>query len=314
MTFLKQHSYLTPWLALVGGVAVVGLVDPTFFKPDTLIQLTANSMTLMLMAVGLTFVIYIGSIDLSAQAVAAVSSVILAQLLPDLGWFALPAALLGGASIGLISGIVFGLLRVPSLVATLAVGGIAASSALWLSGSRSLAIPATYRETYLAWIAADALGLPNVIWVSALAVAIAVLIERATPFGKMMKSVGCSEPASMVAGIRVRTIKVMAFTLAGTYAGLAGIVLGARLATGSPTIANEFLLPAIAAVVLGGTSLVGGTGGVIFTVAGTLMITVIRTGMTFVGVDAFAQQIVFGILLILAIGLNSARGASNAVK
>jgi ribose transport system permease protein len=129
-----------------------------------------------------------------------------------------------------------------------------------------------------------------------------------------MKAVGCSEPAARVSGIKVTQIKLMVFTLSGLFAALSGVVLAGRLSSGSPTIANEFLLPAIAAVVLGGTALTGGSGGVMRTLVGTMLIAVVRTGMTFVGVDAMAQQIVFGLILILAVGLSAGRAPKGVVK
>jgi ribose transport system permease protein len=98
----------------------------------------------------------------------------------------------------------------------------------------------------------------------------------------------------------VNLVKILAMTLSGTAAGLAGVVIGARLSSGSPTIANEFLLPAIAAIVVGGTAITGGMGTVVYTLIGVLIISVVRVGMTFMSVNIFAQQIVFGLLIVVA--------------
>ena len=307
MTAIGRFAPLLPWIALIAAILIVGSFDSTFLRPMTLIGLFADSATLFLMAIGMTWVIFIGSIDLSAQAVAAVASVVLARLIPDHSATAIPLALLAGAGFGLLSGCVHGLMRIPSFIATLAVGGIAATAGLYVSGQRSIQIEAASRSDVLGWAVHVSGGIPNEIWVALAALAAALLVEQATPFGKAMKAVGCSEPGARVAGVHVRRTKLAVFAFAGVFAALSGIVLAGRLSSGSPTIANEFLLPAIAAVVLGGTSLAGGSGGVLRTLVGALLIAVIRTGMTFVGVDALAQQIVFGLVLIAAVALTMGR-------
>ena len=314
MVRLRFLNPYLPWIALVLAILVVGLFDARFLDPMTLIGLMADNATLFVMALGMTFVIYVGSVDLSMQSVAAVASIVLALLLPEYGLAAIPAAIVIGGLLGLLSGFVHGKLRIPSFVATLATGGIAATAALWISGQRAIGIAGDVRNDTLGWIIGSTLGLPNEIWVSLVVFMLAFVLEQATPFGKMMKAVGCSEPAATVSGIRVTRIKLAVFALAGAFAALSGIMLAGRLSSGTPTIANEFLLPAIAAVVLGGTSLTGGNGGVLRTLAGTMLIAVFRTGMTFVGVNALAQQIVFGTILILAVCLNSGHAPKGVMK
>jgi ribose transport system permease protein len=314
MARFKVLSPYLPWIALAITILIVGSFDRRFLDPLTLIGLMADNATLFVMAIGMTFVIYIGSIDLSMQSVAAIAAIVLAMLIPAHGLLAIPAAVLAGAGFGLLSGFVHGRLRIPSFVATLAVGGIVATCALWLSGQRAVGISGDIRTHDLDWVIGTSLGAPNEIWVSLVVLLIAAVLEQATPFGKMMKAVGCSEPASTVSGIRVTRIKLAVFALAGAFAAMSGVMLAARLSSGTPTIANEFLLPAIAAVVLGGTSLTGGSGGVFRTLAGTMLIAVFRTGMTFIGVNALAQQIVFGIILILAVCLNVGRAPKNVMK
>jgi ribose transport system permease protein len=314
MNRIKQLGPYLPWLALVVTILAIGTYDHRFLDPATLIGLIADSATLFLMAIGMTYVVYIGSIDLSMQAVAAVSSIVLALLIPRYGFAGIGVALAAGAAFGLLSGFVHGRLRIPSFIATLAVGGIVVTVARYISGDRSIEIVGEVRDNVLGWAIGKTAGLPDEIWVSLVVLLIALTIEQATPFGKAMKAVGCSEPAARVSGIKVTQIKLMVFTLSGLFAALSGVVLAGRLSSGSPTIANEFLLPAIAAVVLGGTALTGGSGGVMRTLVGTMLIAVVRTGMTFVGVDAMAQQIVFGLILILAVGLSAGRAPKGVVK
>jgi ribose transport system permease protein len=314
MTRFQSLSPYMPWIALAAAILAIGMFDRNFLSPSTLIGLMADNATLLAMAIGMTFVIMIGSIDLSMQSVAAVASIVLANELPAYGLIALPAALLAGAAFGALSGAVHGALRIPSFVATLSVGGIAATAAFWLSNQRAVGIAGDLRAQYLGWLAGDAFGVPDILLVVLAVLAAVAVVEQMTPFGKMMKAVGCSEPASSVSGISVIRIKIAAFTISGVFAAFAGLLLAVRLSSGTPTIANEFLLPAIAAVVLGGTSLSGGSGGVVRTLAGAMLIAVFRTGMTFVGVNALAQQIVFGTILILAVGLNAPRASTGITK
>jgi ribose transport system permease protein len=314
MARLRFLTPYLPWIALVIAILIVGMFDRRFLDPLTLIGLFADNATLFVMALGMTFVIYIGSVDLSMQAVAAIGSIILAMLVPAYGLLAVPVAVLAGGAFGLVSGFVHGRLRIPSFVATLAVGGIVATAGLWISDQHGIGIAGDIRADKLGWVIGTSLGLPNEIWVSLVALVIAAVIEQATPFGKMMKAVGCSEPASTISGIKVTQVKLAVFALAGAFAAMSGVMLAARISSGTPTIANEFLLPVIAAVVLGGTSLTGGSGGVIRTLAGTMLIAVFRTGMTFVGVNALAQQIVFGVILILAVCLNTGRAPKGVMK
>ena len=311
---LDMQSPLLPLVALVAAILAVGAFDPAFLSPRVLINLFADSATLFIMAIGLTVVIMIGSIDLSPQAVAALSSVVLALLLPGWGAAAIPVALVMGLLAGAMSGFVYAVLRIPSFVATLAVGGVVASVTLWLSDQRAIQLDTTLRADRLGWIIGESVGLPNVGWISLAVLAVALVVEQATPFGKAVRAVGYNEFGARANGIRNLRVKMAVFMIAGFMAALSGVVLAARLAAGSPTIANEFLLPAIASVVLGGTALTGGAGGVLRTMLGVMLIAVFRTGMNFAGVNVLAQQIVFGAMLVLAVGLSIQRMPGSIVK
>jgi ribose transport system permease protein len=138
--------------------------------------------------------------------------------------------------------------------------------------------------------------------------------QRFSPFGRYSTAIGAGEAAVWASGIRVNRHKVLAYALSGGLAALGGILLAARLSSGSPTLANQLLLPAIAAVVVGGTAITGGVGGIERTIVGALIISVVRVGMTFVGVNIFAQQMVFGAVLVAAVGLTIDRTKVGIVK
>jgi len=303
-----------PIATLVVLVLVVGVFSPAFLEASTLMLLAADTATLFIMGAGLTFVIMVGGIDLSVQAVASLSSVVMAVTLPWLGALSVPVAIASGVIAGLISGFAQTKLRIPSFISTLAVSGIAAATALMLSGTRSVPIPPGMRETVLAFAASRTFGVPNDILVALAVLLASLFVERRTVFGRWSIAVGAGEPAALVAGVPVNRVKITALAVSGALAALAGVVMGARLSSGSPTLANEFLLPAVAAVCVGGTALTGGVGSVARTLVGALIVSVVRIGMTFIGVDPFAQQIVFGTVLVLAVAATIDRSKIPIVK
>ena len=296
-----------PALFLLLLVVAIAVAAPGFGSPDTLLVILADTTTLFTLAAGVTFVILLGSIDLSIPSVASLSTVIVALLLPRIGIGACAVALAAGAVAGLVSGFVHVRLRVPSFIATLASGGVVGGVALYISDARNIAIPAEARDL-LDWITGTTAGVPNIIGVGVVALAIGVYLQRYSRFGRYSLAIGAGEPAAWAAGIRVNRHKILAFVLSGAFAALAGILLAARLASGSPTVANQLLLPAISAVLVGGTAITGGIGGIGRTLVGALTVSVVRIGMTFLGVNIFAQQMVFGAVLILAVAITLDRG------
>jgi len=302
-----------PFLVLIGLVAFIGILKPGFVSIDTLVVVMADTATLFILAAGVTFVVMLGGIDLSIQAVASLSSVIIAVTLNRAGYWAFPAALLAGLAIGCFSGIVHVWLRIPSFIVTLATSGLAAAAALVMSQGRSITIGDTGRS-FLSWIIGRFFGVPNVIIVAAAVGGIGILAQCYTAFGRYSTAIGAGEAATWASGVAVNHQKVIAYALSAMLAALAGILLAGRLSSGSPTLANELLLPAIAAVVVGGTAITGGAGGIGRTAIGALIISVVRVGMTFIGVNIFAQQIVFGAVLIMAVAATIDRTKVLIVK
>ncbi|WP_417582632.1 ABC transporter permease [Nitrincola sp.] len=309
-----QITKYLPYITLFSLVVLISLYDPAFIRIENLLQTAQDISTLFIMALGMTFVIYIAGIDLSSQSVASMTTVIVALLLPSLGVGAALAAVLIGAFYGMISGIVHTRFKIASFIATLAVGGIAYATGQVVSGQRSIYMPADLREQSLGWLVGNTAGIPHEILVALALLLIALFIERRTVFGRSLKAVGSGELAAVASGLKVTKIKIMAFALSGAFAAIAGVMLATRLSGGSPTMADQFLLPAIVAVLVGGTPLTGGIGGVLNTLVGALIVAVIRTSMTYLEVPAEAQQIFFGIVLISAIALTIDRSKVKVVK
>ncbi|CAN5234454.1 ABC transporter permease [soil metagenome] len=313
----EQRARLQTWLPLIVLVILVlsvGLYDRTFFSVGNFLSMTADTMTLFLMASGVTLVIMMGGIDLSVQAVASMASCILAVYLQRFGFLAIALAVAGSALAGLLGGVASTKLRIPSFIATLAVSGLVVSAGNWFSETRSVNIPATLSASYLDWAVGTTMGVPNEILVGMVFLMILSAVLGLTPFGRLIRGIGAQERAVMASGIDVDRVKIAAYTLSGIMAGVAGVVMAARLGSGSPTLANEFLLPAIACIVVGGTAITGGVGSIWRTFIGALIVQVVRIGMTFAGISVFAQQIVFGFILVAAVAITMDRAKVLVIK
>ena len=193
------------------------------------------------------------------------------------------------------------------------MGGVLFSTALVTSGEKSITLEVSERG-YLAWVTGAGLGIPNVVVIGLVVLAVAHVLQAHTRFGRYSAAIGAGEPAAYASGVKVNRQKVIAYVLSAAFAALAGVILAGRLASGSPTLAAEMLLPSIAAVVVGGTAITGGVGSIWRTLVGALIISVVRIGMTFLGVNIFAQSIVFGVVLIAAVAITIDRSKIPIVK
>lgn len=308
---LRAHF---PWLTLVVLALLVSLAHPEFLQPANLLQMASDVAALFVMALGITLVIYIGGIDLSSQSLANMATVLATVALPLGGPWTSLLVLLAGALLGGASGVASTKLKVPSFIATLALGGIALSLGAYVSKQQSVSMDAGLRAQGYGWIYGATLAIPHEVLIALALLAALLFLERRTTFGRVLKAIGCGELAALASGIRVDRYKIAAYAISGALAAAAGLIFAARLAGGGPNVAEGFLLPAIVAVLVGGTSLSGGVGGVLNTFVGTLIVAVIRTGMVYLEVPAQSQQFVFGLMLIVAIALTIDRSKLQMVK
>ncbi|MCY1274514.1 Ribose import permease protein RbsC [compost metagenome] len=311
---LNSLRNLAPLFALVLLCTMISAYDPGFIHPTAVLGLLADTATLFIMATGITFVLLIGGIDLSSQAVASLASVVVALLLPAYGYWAFPIGLATGIAAGTLSGVLHTRLRLPSFIVTLAIGGVVSTLTMLISKTRTIEIDSRDREAYFRWVTGTTAGIPNEALIALVVLLVCVVLHKRTAFGRFCNAIGSGEPAALASGVKVVQVKIIAFALSAGLAALSGIVMAGRLSSGSPTLANEFLLPAIAAVLVGGTALTGGVGGVWRTLIGALLVSVVRIGMTFVGISIFAQQIVFGVILVLAVAMTIDRSKIAIVK
>ena len=310
---LERLRDLAPLALLLVLCLGIQAMAPGFATRGTLAVILADMSSLFVLAAGVTFVILLGGIDLSIQSVASLGSVVLAQSVNHVGPLAFLVVLATGLLFGLASGIVHVRLRVPSFIATLATGGVASGIALLLADGQTITIGESGRR-YTAWLNGSPLGIPATFLLAVGIGAIGFVVLRYTRFGRYSQAVGAGEPAAAAAGINVDRVKVMAFAASGMLAAVAGAILGCRMSSGSPALANQQLLPAIAAVIVGGTAITGGLGGMLRTAMGALIIAVVQLGMTFVGVNIFAQQTVFGLMLVAAVAVTIDRSKLAVIK
>lgn len=296
------------------GLALLALI--IFFSVTTEHFLTANNITNILtqitinlvLAVGMTFVILIGGIDLSVGSVMAFAAVVAGKAitLPGFGdaeaiALAIFAATMTGVLCGLFNGIVSAFWSLPSFIITLGMLNIARGGALQISGAQTIySFPFAFEEFGSAMI----YGVPVVFLVALLFVLIAWFILNFTVFGRLLYGIGNNEEAVRLAGHPVFWYKVAAFTICGLTAGVAAVVYMARLNISSPIAGIGFELNAIAAVIIGGTSLSGGRGSVIGTLLGAIIIGVLANGLILYGLSDFMRQMITGVVIIVAVILD----------
>jgi ribose transport system permease protein len=302
-----------PVAILLVLVVAVGIITPQFLYPQTLLTLAGDTATLFVLAAGETFVIMLGGIDLSIEATASFCSVVVAMALPSFGFLSFPLGALVGAIIGLINGLVHTRLKIPSFIATLAAMGVWSGLALVITNVKPIQIEIK-NASYLVWIAGKTLGIPNTVFIGIAVLIVCLIVQRYTAFGRYSSAIGAGEAATWASGVNVDRYKLIAFTVSGLLAGMTGVILSGIMSGGSARMADNFLLPAIATVIVGGTAITGGVGSVWRTVIGALIISVVRVGMQFVGVDVFAQQIVFGVMLVIAVAITIDRSKIPIVK
>ncbi|MET7403595.1 ABC transporter permease [Dactylosporangium sp. NPDC005572] len=298
---------------LVVLVLVVRSRQPSFLSVPSLRVLLESAAPIMLLALGQMFVILIGGIDLSIAVLASFGTVLLAKWLPGMGVLGVLAMLVTLSMAGALNGFISAYLQVPSFIVTLGAMGLWSGVALTVSGASTLPL----REGY------DAIGwlkdlrfveIPASGVLALVVVLVTAVLMRTLSAGRALHAMGLAERAVLMSGGRTLRLRVLAFTLSGLCAGLAAVVLGATQFSGAPTLANALLLPAIAAVVVGGSAITGGVGGPVRTLIGTLVIGVLRVGLNISGVDPAYEQVVYGVVIIAAVALTLDRSRMKVVK
>jgi ribose transport system permease protein len=297
-------------LALAAEVVVFAILSPYFFTTDNLLNVTLQISITSIIAAGMTFVILTGGIDLSVGSVVAFVGVIGASLLKtDLPYTAaiilsLTASLLVGAASGGIAGLFVTRLRITPFIVTLALMTIWRGGAFVVTEGRPVwDLPEAFADLG----SGRTMGIPNPTLIMAAVFVIAHIVLTRTRFGRYVYAIGGNIEASRLAGINTNKILMEVYVISGSLAALSGVLLASRMNSGQPNSGLMYELDVIAAVVVGGTSLSGGRGSILGTLIGSLLIGVLRNGLNLLNVGSYVQQVIVGVVILLAVMLDQLR-------
>jgi len=289
---------------LLAAVIILSLVSDTFLTVTNLMNVLRQVSINGILAVGMTFIILTAGIDLSIGSLMAVAAVIATSIVandPGAVGLAMLAGVAASGLLGGVSGTMSAKLNVAPFVATLAMMTIARGIALIYTNGRPTVVNSDPFK-YLGQGYIGPLPVPVVIFVAVTAIMAVVLYK--TKFGRYVYAIGGNENASKISGIRVDRIKIWVYVINGILAGLAGILLASRISSGQPNSGMGYELDAIAAVVIGGTSLFGGRGSLLGTIVGVLIIGIINNGLNLLDVSSYWQQIIKGLIIAGAVILD----------
>jgi len=281
---------------------IIALINPVFLTSNNLLNILRQTSTNLYLALAMTMIIILGGIDLSVGSIMAVTGVVTTMLIALMGMpviVAVAAGILVGMAIGAVNGYIAATTIIPPFIITLATMNIARGAAYVLTDGQ----PVRVMSDSFNFIGSGYIGgiLPMPVLYLLILLIISYLLMNKTKLGRYMYAVGGNPEAARFSGINIKRIKFFAYTFSGFMAAVAGIVLASRMFSGQPTAGNAAELDAIAAVVLGGTSMTGGYGKIGGTVIGALIIGVLSNGLNLMGVSSFWQYIVKGIVILVAV-------------
>jgi ribose transport system permease protein len=301
---LIQARQFGTLIGLVVLSAVLWILTPHFLTVSNLLNIAEQTSINAVVAVGMTFVIVSGGIDLSVGSIVALAGVVLGTALK--GAQPLPAALLLALGVGLVCGLINGALiswgGLPPFIVTLGTMSIARGAALLYTEGRPVS---GFDESFRILATGRAGFLPAPVIATALVYAIAHFVLTRTTFGRYVYAIGGNEEATRLSGVSIRFHKTMIYGVSGLMSGTAAVILTARLNSAQPIAGMMYELDAIAATVIGGTSLMGGEGSLGGTLVGALIMGVLRNGLNLLGVSSFLQQIVIGGVIVVAVLLDT---------
>ncbi len=320
-TFRQLFTLLGPFLGLLLVVGIFSIkpeVREVFLTGGNFKIILTQTVIVAIGALGMTLIIVSGGIDLSVGSVVALASVVGAKLLSLPEPWSTPgviaATVLAGGLVGLINGSLIAIFRMMPFIVSLGMMGVARGAAKWLGENQTVNYDEKAAVNTI--MALDEpykfFPLPIGVWVAiGLAVVIAILL-RQTVFGRYVFAIGSNEATARLCGIRVRMHKVIIYGLAGLLFGTAGLMQLSRLTQGDPTVAIGLELDIIAAVVIGGASLSGGTGSILGSMIGAVIMAVLRNGSNQMGWQTYMQEIIIGTVIVLALALDKFRQSKQA--
>ena len=293
---------------------VVAVLTPAFIGGGGLAIIASSSAPILLLALGQAMVLNVGSIDLSNASIGLLGAILLALTLGPVAGVAPIVVLLATTAFGAVNGLIVAYAQVPSFALTLGTLGIFQAAALVVSGRTTVYVSSngeSVRSLYESGIA----NVPLTFWLGVLLALALWALLRYTRIGRGMTAIGKNESAAIFSAVRTRSLKVFAFAISGFAAGLAGIVIIAQAGAASPTgLGSDLLLPAIAAALIGGTSISGGVVNPLTVIFGALTVALVPIATTAIGIDAQAQSLVYGVVIIAVVALTMSRNKASIVK
>jgi len=310
-SYVAQHGRQFGTLfGLLALCVILWILTPYFLTVSNLLNIAEQTAIIAIIAAGMTFVIITAGIDLSVGSVLAFSGVVMASLLQK-GVPTVVAVTIGigvGFSCGVLNGLLISIGRLPPFIATLGMMSVSRGAALLFTEGRPIS---GFSNSFRYLATGKPLGIPMPVLVMLAVFFAAYFLLTKTKLGRYTYAIGGNEEATILSGINVRLYKTLIYGICGGLAGLAAILLTARLNSAQPIAGMMYELDAIAATVIGGTSLMGGEGNVFGTLIGALIIGVLRNGLTLLNISSFAQQIIIGLVIIVAVLLDMALKKSN---
>ncbi|MBY4647372.1 ribose ABC transporter permease [Vibrio alginolyticus] len=291
-------------IALIFLIVVVSFLNPNFFTVDNILNILRQTSVNAIIAVGMTLVILTAGIDLNVGSVLALCGAFAASMIalevPVL--VAVPTVLVAGAALGAISGIIIAKGKVQAFIATLVTMTLLRGVTMVYTEGRPISTGFTDTADAFAWFGTGyALGIPVPVWLMVVVFAAAWYLLNHTRFGRYVYALGGNESATRLSGINVDRVKIGVYAICGMLAALAGIIVTSRLSSAQPTAGMGYELDAIAAVVLGGTSLMGGKGRIMGTLIGALIIGFLNNALNLLDVSSYYQMIAKAVVILLAV-------------
>ena len=306
LTRMRRSPYFFPLIGLVAVSIVMALTTENFLSSDNFLNIARQVSINAIIAVGMTCVILSGGIDLSVGSVMALSGTLMAGMMvagvPPSAAIALGLGV--GLAFGLFNGFFVAYAGMPPIIVTLATMGIARGLGLIYTGGYPIdGLP----EAFAFFGRGNVLGIQTPVVIMLLVFALAYLLLDHTPIGRYIYAIGGNEEAARLSGVRVSRYKLLTYALSGLMCSIAGLVLSSRLMSGQPNSGIGFEMDAIAAVVMGGTSITGGRGSIVGTLIGALMLGVLNNGLNMMGVSPYVQNIIKGLIILFAIYISRER-------
>lgn len=300
---MKYMSELTTVIALIILMAVITIINSNFLTANNLLNLLLQVTSNALIAFGMTFVILTGGIDLSVGSILALSSALTAGLLGS-GMpvtLAIFISLILGCILGMMNGLLISYGKLAPFIVTLATMTIFRGATLVYTNGNP--ITKGLSDTFLFQFLGQGyiVGIPFPVIIMFIVFIVLYVLLHKTAFGKSVYAIGGNEKAAYISGVKLNKVKIIIYSISGMMASISGLIITSRLSSAQPTAGASYEMDAIAAVVLGGTSLSGGKGRILGTLIGALIIGVLNNGLNIIGVSAFWQQVVKGVVILIAV-------------